>query len=52
VKKATWVEVKAEFRKEWPPTHTLEISTEARRETLMSFKVTEEEVEQMITDGK
>jgi hypothetical protein len=51
-RKATWDDVKTEFRMEWPPTRTLEISTEARRETLMSLKISEEEVGQMVTEGK
>jgi hypothetical protein len=41
-----------EFKTEWPAMRTLEISTEARRETLMSLKVTEEELGKIVADGK
>jgi hypothetical protein len=51
-KKTTWADVKMEFKTEWPAMQTLEISTEARRETLMSLKVTEEEVGKIVADGK
>jgi hypothetical protein len=51
-KKTTWEEVKTEFKTEWPTVRSLEVLTEARRETLMSLKVTEEEVGKIVTDGK
>ena len=51
-KKATWADARNEFKTEWPPAQTLEVSTEARRETLMSLKVKEEEVGQIAEDGK
>src|ERR1700720_4628839 len=41
--KTTWADVKTEFKIEWPMIRTLKVSMEACRETLMSFKVMEEE---------
>ena len=50
--KTMWADVKTEFKTEWLTTWTLEVSTEARWETLMSLKVTEEEVGKIIEDNK
>jgi hypothetical protein len=43
--KGTWNDVKAAFRVEWPPVPQIEISSVARRATMMSHKLLEEDLE-------
>ena len=50
--KTTWNDVKMAFRLEWPPTNTIEISSIAKRATMMSYKLAEEDIGKMEGEGR
>jgi len=50
--KDTWNNVKTAFRTEWPPANQVEISSVARRATMMSYKLLEESIGKMEGEGR
>jgi len=50
--KATWADVKRAFIVEWPPTKQVEVSSAARRATMMSYKLQEEDIGKMEGEGR
>ena len=50
--KTTWNDVKVAFRAEWPPTSQVEVSSIARRATMMSYKLTEDDIGRMEGEGR
>jgi hypothetical protein len=51
-KKGTWNDVKTAFRTEWPPANIIEISSTAKRATMMSYKLLEEDIGKMEGEGR
>ena len=50
--KATWADVKAAFKLEWPPGRTQDVSASTKRDIMMSHRVTEEDLGKMEGEGR
>jgi len=50
--KGAWADIKAAFLAEWPPAKQVEVSSTARRVTMMSYKLQEDDLGKMEGEGR
>jgi Zinc knuckle len=50
--KSRWIDLKTAFKMRWPAPRMIEVTISSRRDTMMSYKLTEEEIGVMIGEGK
>jgi hypothetical protein len=48
----SWNNIKAAFQLQWPPANQLEVSSVAQRATMMSYKLSEEDLGKMEGEGR